>query len=270
MKYKLIALDLDDTLLLPDATIHPETISALQQAMERGIHVVLASGRPTSGMLPIAKQINLDPETGYILSFNGGRINKYKNMELLYSKDITKKQLAMLDELAKEHNVTLLTYLDDTIISSAESPYADLEKGFANLPLLVTADLMEKVPNTLAKAMFLAEPEHLAKVAKKVTPLVDDQLFSTISKPFFFEFMNRDVDKGASLVRLGEMLNITTDEMIAVGDSYNDLTMIKTAGMGVAMDNAVPEVKAAAQKITLSNTENGVAAVVKELLLQNN
>ncbi len=270
MKYKLIALDLDDTLLLPDATLHPETIQTLLEAQKRGVHVVLASGRPTSGMFDIAKQLNLDQNLGYIISYNGGRITKYGSMELLYRKDITKAQLAKLLSLAEQHNVTLLTYLDDQMLSTAPSQYADLEVGFAKLPLTITTDILSKAPETLAKAMFLADPEPLAKVAEIVAPLVKDELFTTISKPFFFEFMNREVDKGASLLRLGELLNVTAEEMIAVGDSYNDLSMIKVAGMGVAMGNAVEEVKSVAQKITLPNTQNGVAAVVKELILTDN
>ena len=96
---------------------------------------------------------------------------------------------------------------------------------------------------------------------------MDDQLFITISKPYFLEFMNKEVDKGASLTRLANILGVKIEEVIAIGDSYNDLTMIKAAGLGVAMGNAVDAVKEIANLITTSNEENGVAKVINDLIL---
>ena len=269
MTYKMIALDLDDTLLLGDATIHQETKDAITKAQEMGVHVVLASGRPTSGMLAIAKELNLDKENGYILSYNGGRIIHYGKNELQFSADITKDQVKFLYDFAESEDTCILTYLDDEIIVSRPSEYADKESGFANLPIRVCPDFMSAMPDTLPKAMMLQEPAHLALVEQKIKPLVANKLFETISKPYFLEFMNITVDKGASLLRLGEILGIHADEMIAVGDSYNDLTMIKAAGLGVAMGNAVDAVKDAADMITVSNEENGVAKVINDLIINH-
>ena len=267
MKYKLIALDLDDTLLLPDGTLHHETKIAIEKAQEKGVHIVLASGRPTSGMLNIAKQLNLSLKTGYIISFNGGRIINYGTNEVIFSADITKDQLNYLHNFSKKNDTCLLTYLESEIIVSQPSVYAKNECGFANLPMRQCDEFMSVMPDTLPKAMMLQEPEYLSQIEKKIKPLMEDKMFITISKPYFLEFMNKEVDKGASLIRLANILDIKIEEVIAIGDSYNDLTMIKAAGLGVAMSNSVDAVKDIADLITTSNEENGVAKVINDLIL---
>ena len=267
MNYKMIALDLDDTLLLPDGTLHPETKLAIAKAQEKGVHIVLASGRPTSGMLPLAKELNLSTETGYILSFNGGRIINYGTNELIFSADITKEQLTCLHNFSRENDTCLLTYLESEIIVSQPSVYAENECGFSNLPMRQCDDFMSVMPDALPKAMMLQEPDYLKQIEKKIKPLMKDELFITISKPYFLEFMNKEVDKGASITRLANILGIKIEEVIAIGDSYNDFTMIKAAGLGVAMGNSVDAVKEIADLITTSNEENGVAKVINDLIL---
>ena len=136
------------------------------------------------------------------------------------------------------------------------------------MDVIECADFKAEIPKTAVKAMMLEHPDRLKEVEKALRPVVENELYMTITKPFFLEFMNPAVDKGKSLVTLAQHLNVPMEQVIAVGDSYNDISMIKAAGLGVAMGNAVEAVKQAADYETADNEHDGVARVVERFFLQ--
>ena len=268
MNYRMIVLDLDDTLLKDDRTVSELTRRRLLEAQQQGMIVVLASGRPTYAMQHLAKELCLAEYGGYFISFNGARITSCANQHILLSVDISHAQMCKLFDLAQEHGVYIQTYTEDHILVSKDNEYTQIEKEITGMDVIECADFKAEIPKTAVKAMMLEHPDRLKEVEKALRPVVENELYMTITKPFFLEFMNPAVDKGKSLVTLAQHLNVPMEQVIAVGDSYNDISMIKAAGLGVAMGNAVEAVKQAADYETADNEHDGVARVVERLFLQ--
>lgn len=268
MNYRMLVLDLDDTLLKDDRTVSELTRRRLLEAQQQGMIVVLASGRPTYAMQHLAKELCLAEYGGYFISFNGARITSCANQHILLSVDISHAQMCKLFDLAQEHGVYIQTYTEDHILVSKDNEYTQIEKEITGMDVIECVDFKAEIPKTAVKAMMLEHPDRLKEVEKALRPVVENELYMTITKPFFLEFMNPAVDKGKSLVTLAQHLNVPMEQVIAVGDSYNDISMIKAAGLGVAMGNAVEAVKQAADYETADNEHDGVARVVERFFLQ--
>lgn len=268
MNYRMLVLDLDDTLLKDDRTVSELTRRRLLEAQQQGMIVVLASGRPTYAMQHLAKELCLAEYGGYFISFNGARITSCADQHILLSVDISHAQMCKLFDLAQEHGVYIQTYTEDHILVSKDNEYTQIEKEITGMDVIECADFKAEIPKTAVKAMMLEHPDRLKEMEKALRPVVENELYMTITKPFFLEFMNPAVDKGKSLVTLAQHLNVPMEQVIAVGDSYNDISMIKAAGLGVAMGNAVEAVKQAADYETADNEHDGVARVVERFFLQ--
>ena len=267
MNYRMIVLDLDDTLLKDDRTVSEMTRRRLLEAQQQGTVVVLASGRPTYAMQHLAQELCLAQYGGYLISFNGARITACENGAVLSSVDISHAQMCRLFDLAQEQNVYIQTYTEDHILVSKDNEYTQIEKEITGMDVVECADFKAEIPKTAVKAMMLEHPDRLKQVEQALRPVIKDELYMTITKPFFLEFMNPAVDKGKSLVTLAAHLGISMKQVIAVGDSYNDISMIEAAGLGVAMGNAVEAVKQAADYETDDNEHDGVARVVEKFFL---
>ncbi len=262
MNYKMIVLDLDDTLLSPDLVITKLTKDILIEMQENGVKVVLCSGRPTFGMKPIAKELRLDEFGGYIISFNGANITEFKTDELIYENNLTVAQIHRLYDLSKENNVGIHTYSKTHIIAEDEFKYTKFESDLVGMDIDVVTNFKEVVNKPVVKAIMVEESYKLKEIESHVLPKTKD-LSCTYSKPFFLEFMNNGVDKGLSLKYLCDKLDINSSEVIAFGDSHNDLPMLKFAGKSVAMGNSVNEVKEMSDYITLTNNEDGIYHALK-------
>jgi Cof subfamily protein (haloacid dehalogenase superfamily) len=267
MNYKMIVLDLDDTLLRDDQTISKRTKDALLLAQEAGVKVVLASGRPTFGMRWVAKELKLDQYGSYILSFNGSKIIDCKTNEEKYSRTLSAETVHRLYDLSKREEVGILTYADDAIIVEEPSEFASIESELTGLPVKVVPNFKEAIQEPVVKALMLKEAGRLVDVEKKLQAELEGELSVMRSKPFFLEFTQLGVTKGASLDYLIKPMGIKAEEVIAIGDSYNDLTMIEFAGLGVAMGNAPEDIREKADFVTASNMADGVAEVVEEFVL---
>lgn len=268
MKYKMIILDLDDTLLLDNGKISDENKKVLKMAQEKGVKVVLASGRPTFAIKHIADELELNKYGGYILSYNGSRIIDYKTNEVLYEIDLTKNQVEELYNLALKYETFIHTYVGDEILTCHDNPYTYIESEITGMKLNMCDDFVKSLPEKCVKVIMLQAPNHLKEVETMLKPIINDKMTMTITKPFFLEFMNREVDKSKSILRLCDILNIDIKEVIAIGDSYNDLSMIETAGVGIAMGNAVEEVKNVADYITDTNENDGVAKAIYKYIFE--
>ena len=258
MDYKIIVLDLDGTLTNRDKIITPRTKEALMKAQEAGKIVVLASGRPTAGVEPLAKELELARFGSYILSYNGGMITNCKTGEVIFSSLLPVEANKKIMGLAKEYGVDFLTYEGEEIITNNDaSIYAHKESKINHLTLRQVDD----------KFLLLDDGDYLATVEPKVKAAMGKNFAVYRSEPYFLEVLPKGIDKAQSLERLLQHLGMTKEEMIACGDGYNDLTMIQYAGLGVAMENAVLPVRKAADYITASNNEDGVGLVVEKFML---
>ncbi len=263
-------LDLDGTLTNRDKVITPRTKAALMKAMERGKKVVLASGRPTYGVMPLARELKLAEYGGYILAYNGGVIMDCQTEELVFSRMLPVEANHRIIELALKNRVDFLTYDGEVILTSnEENPYAKIESGINHLRLhqLEIDEFFARVDFAVPKFLFVDDGDYLASVEPKVKAALGKNFSVYRSEPYFLEILPQGVDKAQSLERLLEVTGIKREEMIACGDGYNDLSMIKFAGLGVAMENGVLPVRKAADYITASNNEDGVGLVVEKFML---
>ena len=266
MTYKMIVLDLDDTLLRDDQTISPRTKQALMDAQERGVKVVLASGRPTFGMQHIAEELSLAEYGSYILSFNGGKIINCKTREEIFSSTLPHEEVHGLYDLSRREGVHIHKYVGDEIVTEDDNEFTSIESELTGLPIKVVDSFKEAVSEPVVKALMVYEPEKLKLVETMLQEELNGRFSIMRSKPYFLEFTELGVTKGTSLKQLIDACGIKREEVIAIGDSYNDQEMIEFAGLGVAMGNANDDIKAIADYVTDTNMNDGIAKVVEEFI----
>lgn len=268
MKYRILVLDLDGTLTNQKKEITEHTRETLIRAQEAGVKIVLASGRPTYGIMPLARQLELDKYEGYILAYNGGQIIDCKTGELMYENVLDPAVYPYLYQCAKSNGFQILSYKGEYIISEdAENQYVKHEAFLNRMPSKTVPNFLDIINFPVAKCLIVGDPEPLAKLEPVMKEKLQDKMNVFRSEPFFLELVPRGIDKARCLSVLLEELDMTPQEMMVCGDGFNDLSMIEFAGMGVAMANAQEVVKKAANYITLSNEEDGVAYAVEEFIL---
>jgi Cof subfamily protein (haloacid dehalogenase superfamily) len=266
MSYKMLVLDLDDTLLTDEHTISEKNKELLIKAQERGVMVVLASGRPTPAMVRYAKELELERFGSYIISFNGAVITDMSSNEPIFERSLTVDEIHSLHDFSLMHNVHIITYSDKGIVAESSSEYIDVEKQLTGMPIHLVPSFKEEVSRSAVKCILLDDPAKLKKV-ETVLKAERKDLSVAISKPFFLEVMPMGIDKAASIDILAQKHGIGREQVVAVGNAGNDLSMIEYAGLGVWVDNVSPELRHKADYIVASNNNDGVAEVVEKFLL---
>lgn len=258
--FRAIALDLDGTLTNHDKVVTPRTRQALLQAESKGAIIILASGRPTYGIVPVAECLELEKRGGYILSYNGGNIVNAKTGEKLFSQFLPDAVIPILYKYAKEKNHALLGYAGNEIITEMpDDPYVKEESRINKMNIRKVDNLLDALEPHPTKLLMTGDPTDMIKAEEELVEILGEKMDIFRSAPFFLELVPKGIDKAQSLLRLLSKINLTPADLMAFGDGYNDLSMLKLAGVGVAMANAAPEVRADADYVTLSNEEDGVA-----------
>lgn len=270
MKYKLLVLDLDGTLTNSKKQITPFTKETLMAAQEQGMRLVLASGRPTYGITPLAKELEMERFGGYILSFNGGKIIDYSTNEVLFSQTLDPEMLPILYKRSWDAGLTILSYNGKYILTeNAEDKYVQYESFLTKMKIKETDNFLRDLHQPADKCLVVGEPEDLVPLEEKLRQEVGRYINVYRSEAFYLELVPKGIDKAASLSRLLTKTPISPEEIVAVGDGYNDVSMIRYAGLGVAMKNAQEPVKASANYVTpQTNDEDGVAWLVKKLIAE--
>lgn len=268
MKYKVLAFDIDGTLTNSEKKITPETKKAILKAAEKGCTVVIASGRPRQGVAGYADELSLKNNGGYIVALNGGLVERCADGKVIQNAVVPMEYYDEIYRLASENNVNLMTYEGDDIISeNTDDKYLEIESRINGLGKKQVDSLRDYLTFEVPKFLMLGDGEYLAGVEKKVRAALCGGLEVYRSEPFFLEVLPQNVDKASALEKLLVHLGASREELMAFGDGYNDITMIKYAGMGVAMGNANESVKAAADYIAPSNDQDGIAKVLDKFIL---
>lgn len=266
--YKLIALDMDGTLLTSEKKISENTKKALKAAEAKGVKVVLASGRPLDGITRYLEELDLLKDDDYTLSFNGGIVINNKTKDIITSTLIKGSDLKDIYKVSKELDINIHAFsVREGLITPKMSQYTKHECDMNGINYIIKDFNEVDDDEDIVKVMMIDPQEKLDEAIKKLPKYLYDKYSVFKSAPFFLEFTNKEVDKGKGLKKLGEYLGIAQDEIIACGDAGNDLSMIKYAGLGVAMKNATDDVKTEANYITLSNDEDGIVHVVEKFIL---
>lgn len=265
MKYQMLVLDIDGTLTTSEKKISPATHKALLKLQKDGVYVVLASGRPTAGILPYARELQLEDYGNYILSFNGARILNLRTNEIIYDKTLPADAIPILYEEALASHTGLISYEGNDAIAATEiDHYMEYEARINRIAIRRVENFPSYVTFPVNKCLMTGEPEHPVSVEKRLKERFHGLLNIYRSEPYFLEIMPQNIDKAASLQKLLSSLGLTQNQMICCGDGYNDVSMIEFAGVGVAMANAQEIVKQSADFITGSNNEDGIVAVIEK------
>lgn len=268
--YKLIALDIDGTLLNSKKEVTTEVFDAIQNAKQKGVKVVLTTGRPLPGVKTLLKELQLNNEKNYVITFNGGLIQEITSQDVISSIEMTHEDFNYIyNELAKKHNIKIhINTMDSLVVPYTEIPkYTVLESKTNNIPVICMNESDINSDLTYCKIMLLEEPEVIDDIIPKIPKKFYDKYNIVRSAPFCLEVLNKKVSKGSGLKALCNQLGIDSSEVIAVGDEENDTQMIEFAGLGVAMGNARDSIKKIANHITETNNNHGVAKVISEFIL---
>ncbi len=265
MKYRLLAFDLDGTLTNSEKKITERTRAALYEARNKGAAIALASGRPVYGIMPLAKELELDTYGGYILAYNGGCIIDCSNMDIVYDKKLPANLVGKICRFAKEAGLTIMTYEGDMIVASGDNEYLREEARINNLPVKIVDDMEKYVTFDVNKFLITEHPDVINSHIEDVRAHFPELNVFT-SAPFFMEIVPQGIDKAEALSSLLGKLKLEKEELAAFGDGNNDISMIKYAGCGVAMANASKDCLLAADVVTVSNDEDGVAVILEKMM----
>lgn len=271
MEYQIIALDVDGTLTNSEKNITSRTRRALIEAQLQGKKVIVASGRHQFGLKDIASELQLDRFGGYVMAFNGGRVIDASTGEVLSAKYFPREYIKPVCDTVKDANITVISYEGDTIVMNDKvNDYSFIESKILGMDYKQVPDLSEYITFDVNKLLLAGEPSVLDEYEKILVEKYKGYFDVFKSCPFFLEIMPFGVNKGACMPALLEKLGLTREQLIACGDSYNDMTMIVYAGLGVCMENGENDVKKISDVIADSNDNDGVAKIVEEYMLHRN
>lgn len=266
--YKLVALDMDGTLLNSHKAISPRTKQTIQEARDKGVHVVLASGRPLEGMTRYLDELGMTSEQDYVLSYNASLVQRVASKEVIRKQIMTGLDAKNLAALADELGTYIHAFSTERgLITPLANPITQHEADINQISSSVFdfADLPDD--DEIIKVMLVAPEEVLSNAIAQLPADLYSQYTVVQSSPVFLEIMNKHSNKGTGVAMLAEHLNIDASEVICMGDAGNDHHMIEYAGLGIAMGNASDDIKALANHITLSNDEDGVAVAIEQFIL---
>ena len=264
MTYKLLVTDLDGTLLSTQKSLSVRNQHAIRQAKQRGKYITFATGRNYLSSLPMIR--TLQPNAPLIL-YNGSRIEEHGTRKLVYARDLPAKQALQAFALNARHQIAILMYLDDEIYVATQSPEVLAFMARERISCHAAGDLASCLgARDPIKLLLIGSPEKLTAYAEEYA-VREPEPELVRSEINYLEILAAGVSKGDALSHLAAKMGIPVSEMIAVGDNPNDIEMIRAAGLGVAVQNAHPDLKRVADLITDSNDDDGVAKIIEEYLL---
>lgn len=259
---KLVATDLDDSLLSKDLTITQKNLKAIEFLKKNGIILILASGRP----YPSVKKIAYDLENFYpMITYQGALIYDPKNDQKLYGCEIEPNDAKELIKLAKDESIHVHIYIDNVWYVEVFNEKVEYYKNLTGLEPVKVDSFLEFVDRPVTKVLFFDEHERLQKLKEGLPREFYKKFNIMFSKPFFLEFTNIKASKGNALQFLAGYYNLKREEIMAIGDGDNDVSMIEYAGIGVAVENATEKLKKIADFITLSCDESGFAYAIEKV-----
>lgn len=261
---KLIAIDLDGTLLRNDLTISPRAQEAITRATERGVCVTLATGRMFASALPFACELNLNLP---LITYQGALV-KYADGRVVYHKPLSIKKAKAVVDFILPYGYHLNVYINDELYMGKDSPEGKRYASISKVPVHLVDNLPDIITQGPTKLLVIAKEEQLDMLAGDLGDCFGNSINITKSSPYFLEIGNKEATKGRALKKLALSMGLNASQVMAIGDSWNDLDMIEYAGLGVAMANAQPEVKKAARYVTCNNDDDGVAEAIEKWVLQ--
>lgn len=273
MTHRAIVMDIDGTLLNSKKQISDLTREALIAAQNKGVQLILASGRPTAAMTHYAEILEMNQNHGLLVSYNGSRVVDSETEETLYNQPICVKDGKAVLEHLKQFDVIVMIEKNDYMMVNdvfhnqisylgKEMNIIEYEARGGQYKLCEIIDLSDFLDYEINKVLIAGDPDYLQANYKEIMRPFDGKLNCMFTAPFYFEFTADGIDKAKALDAVFGPLGIDRDDAIAFGDGHNDMTMLQYCGTGIAMGNAVEDLKAIADEIGLSNDEDGIAKML--------
>ena len=270
MKYKLIVLDVDGTMLNSNRELTKRTAQTLRKVQQMGIRVALASGRPTYGILPLAQAIDLGVYDGYIISYNGAQVMEAKTGQIIFERRIDPQMVPYLEKKATKMGLTMAYYDGNEVVSTdITNPHVVDESEMNGMTLRQDDVLSLSMDDWPAEVMLVSDNEEaLTSLEQHMQRHLNGVMDTIHSNPYYLEIVGYQVGKSYAMSALVQKMGIGMDEVLAIGDGEADINMIQMAGTGVAMANATEGVRRCADFTTLSNDQDGAALAIERAIVQ--
>ncbi|ATW25912.1 Cof-type HAD-IIB family hydrolase [Candidatus Formimonas warabiya] len=266
MSFKLIAVDLDDTLLDSKCCISPRVKEAMKKARSQGVFVTFATGRMYASAVLYAQELGIDLP---LITYQGALVKTSATGEVLLHKTIPLDLAREVIQEGEKVGLQTYIYLDDRLYVSVITPEVAAYEKMIRVQATAVGDLGHFLNQEPTKILYLWPEGDLSALWNRMTDLFGRRLYMTKSAPCYVEFTHPETSKGNGLRAVADYLGVKKEEIIVFGDSYNDLDLFRQAGFAVAMGNAWDEVKKAADYVTCSNDEDGVAEAIENLVLRS-
>ena len=267
---KLIALDLDDTLLNDERKITDGTVTALQECAERGIYVVLCSGRAEDAILPFVRRLEIaGKEAGrFLIAINGCSIFDMHKRQQIFCRKVEADILIRTNEIAEAQGLRSEVYTPDTIYYREETQWTKLDVDLCGLKGAAVENYEEFLKKGFTKMLVPGDPAQLLDLQRELRAEFGDRAVIFTSKPYFLEILPPDCGKGEAVSWLANELGISMENVMGFGDSMNDESLIRMAGHGVAMSNGLEAIKSIARHVTdFDNNHDGVGEFIRKHVL---
>jgi hypothetical protein len=274
MEFKLVASDMDGTLVNNKAELTPRTSAAIIKTVEAGVLFVTATGRPFSNV-KIVNRLFDSVNTGVnadmpFIVFNGAAAHMGKSGKLLFERFLDPSLAKEAFEIGLDLGVAQIVWTGPRLwadrVCDETLYYQSLSTGL-DMSVITGFDALAGEVAGISKVLWIAKPEIIARLRHEMTAHFGERLNCVSSMAHFLEFVSRDASKGIALAEIGKLYGIDRSQMLAVGDSYNDVSMLEYAGFSVAVENAPDDIKEICDYVTLSNDNDGVAHVIDKFVL---
>lgn len=269
MSIKLIAIDLDGTLLHPQRHITSRVKQAITEARNKGVYIVLSTGRPYIGVQRYLLELDLLKEGQFCITNNGALVQQANNGDCISEIVLSFDDYLYFEQLSRQLGVRFQA-LSHSLLFTAEkniSKYTVQEAALTGIPLRYRTVQEMDCHLTFPKVMMIDSPEKLDNAIQKIPAEAYEKYTLMKSAPCYLEILNKQGNKGVGVKMLADKLALSRDEIMAIGDQENDLAMLSFAGIGVAMGNGIEAVKAISQFVTKTNMEDGVAHAIEKFVL---
>ena len=263
MTVKLIASDMDDTLLNSDTKISERNAAAIRKAIDAGIIFMIATGRMYVSVKPYADSLGLDVP---LVTYNGALVKGSKSGKVFYEHPLKLQTALELLAYCKEKDYYIQSYQGDALWVKELTEFSAFYTRISGVPATPVGEKLYHPEAAPYKLLAMTKPENFQEVWQDIQRQFAGKVVVTSSRDNFLELMEPGVNKWNAVKAVAEFYGIKPEEIMCIGDSNNDLSMIENAGTGVAVANAKPAVRAAAKIVTASNDEDGVAQVIERVL----
>lgn len=265
MAYRLIAADMDGTLLTDEKTVTPRTAEAIRRAGERGVHFCLSTGRPPVGVESCIRQLGL---TSPAICCNGAIVADTVTGEIIYEQGLEPDAALELWRFGRRFGTTMCVWQRNRLFVSEKNRRTEGYKRLSGVEPELITDFSALSRDGVTKMLWYDTAERMPELISALDAQMKTSVSYATSAPYFLEFTDSRVSKAAALEWLADRLGVSMSETVAIGDGYNDLAMLLAAGLGVAMANAPREIRDKCGLVTASNEEDGVAQAIEQLVLR--